>query len=391
MPYDAGCILVRRGELQRRAFSGRQDYLAGAARGLAGGEPWFCEYGPELSRGFRALKVWFTLKEHGLTRLGRKVEDNCRQAAALARQVDEHPELELLAPVSLNIVCFRYTWPGALAELLDRINGEIVAELQERGLAAPSTTRLDGALAIRVNITNHRSRQSDLDALLEAVPALGAELRQAAERGTTSWPAGTVAIDPTLARAEHDLVAACCRRPELRPLAGPVTVSLDSSLSVPFSVSRGTRVTLGPAALANRAVAALHLRHAFELALLQRLTPGHWIAPAGTALALVACRAAALHYRLSSAAERAACRPHLPPWLAEAFGLLAEEPPSALSAEALAKLAGPLLALQGDAGGPAGLDEAAQQELHGLLARIEALAVPAEQLLVGGGDARLLN
>jgi glutamate/tyrosine decarboxylase-like PLP-dependent enzyme len=181
VPYDAGCILVRRGELQRRTFSSRQAYLAGAARGLAGGEPWFCEYGPELSRGFRALKVWFTLKEHGLAKLGRKVDDNCRQAATLAGRVRDHPRLELMAPAALNIVCFRFTWPGATPEQLDRINGDIVAELQERGIAAPSTTRLDGALAIRVNITNHRSRQSDIDVLVEALVALGEELASAAE------------------------------------------------------------------------------------------------------------------------------------------------------------------------------------------------------------------
>jgi len=180
VPYDAGCILVRRGELQRQAFSSRQEYLAGAARGLAGGDPWFCEYGPELSRGFRALKVWFTLKEHGLAKLGCKVDDNCRQAAALAGRVRDHPRLELLAPVSLNIVCFRFTWPGATPEQLDRINREIVAELQERGIAAPSTTRLGGALAIRVNITNHRSRQTDMDTLVEALLAVGEELLSAA-------------------------------------------------------------------------------------------------------------------------------------------------------------------------------------------------------------------
>ena len=179
VPYDAGCVLVRDGELHRRSFSSRQDYLAAAPRGLAVGNPWFCEYGPELSRGFRALKVWFTLKEQGLRRLGRKVEDNCRQAAYLAGLVSDHPRLELLAPLSLNIVCFRFGKPGMSAQELDRINGEIVVELQERGIAAPSTTRIGGALAIRVNITNHRSRRSDFDLLRDAVLEIGDELASA--------------------------------------------------------------------------------------------------------------------------------------------------------------------------------------------------------------------
>ncbi|MEE8287515.1 MAG: pyridoxal-dependent decarboxylase, partial [Gammaproteobacteria bacterium] len=128
---------------------------------------------PELSRGFRALKIWFALKEHGIRRIAEKVEDNCRQAAYLAEKVEAHPELELAAPVSLNIVCFRYTAPGKSKDQLTAINGEIVMDLQEQGIAAPSTTTLKGDFAIRVNITNHRTRASDLDILVDAIVAAG--------------------------------------------------------------------------------------------------------------------------------------------------------------------------------------------------------------------------
>jgi glutamate/tyrosine decarboxylase-like PLP-dependent enzyme len=145
-------------------------------RGLAAGDPWFCEFGPELSRGFRALKVWFTLKEHGTRRLGEMIGENCRQARYLAAAVERHPRLELLAPVSLNIACFRFR-PDELEPLaLDALNADIVVALQERGIAAPSTTRIGGALAIRVNITNHRTRIMDLDLLLDQVVAIGEEL-----------------------------------------------------------------------------------------------------------------------------------------------------------------------------------------------------------------------
>ena len=173
VPYDAGCILIRDAALQRAAFSGRQAYLASAASGLAGGEPWFCDLGIELSRGFRALKVWFTMKEHGLRRLGEVVTRNCAQARYLAEQVEAHPGLELLAPAALNIVCFRFLAPELSEQALDDLNAGIVVELQERGVAAPSTTRLKGRLAIRVNLTNHRTRLADLDILLEAVLAAG--------------------------------------------------------------------------------------------------------------------------------------------------------------------------------------------------------------------------
>ena len=174
--YDAGFVLLRREDLHREAFTLRREYLTDLPRGLAGGNPWFCEYGPELSRGFRALKVWFALKEHGIARIAEKVEDNCRQAAYLAEKVEAHPELALSAPVSLNIVCFRFIGQSVPAEDLDRLNTEIVMDLQESGIAAPSTTTLRGAVAVRVNITNHRSTLADFDILVDAVVEAGRRL-----------------------------------------------------------------------------------------------------------------------------------------------------------------------------------------------------------------------
>ncbi len=191
VPYDAGCVLIRDEALHRETFSERKAYLAAAPRGLAGGNPLFCEYGPELSRGFRALKVWFTLKEHGTERLGAAIARNCRQAQHLASLVEAHPRLALMAPVGLNIVCFRYSVPGMPNEALDRLNGEIVADLQELGIAAPSTTRLADALVIRVNITNHRSRFEDFDRLIDAVATLGARHASRHEPAAAESPLGT--------------------------------------------------------------------------------------------------------------------------------------------------------------------------------------------------------
>lgn len=174
--YDAAFILMRDSEDQRQSFSDRPDYLEGAERGLAAGNPWFCEYGPELSRGFRALKIWYQMKEHGLARIGEKIADNCAQAAHLADLVNQHPHLTLLAPVALNIACFRFD-PGQLTDAeLDALNSEIVVEMQMRGMAVPSTTRLNGRLAIRVNITNHRTQISDMEVLVQDICAIGTEL-----------------------------------------------------------------------------------------------------------------------------------------------------------------------------------------------------------------------
>ncbi|GAB0113383.1 cytochrome d ubiquinol oxidase subunit I [Acidisoma sp. C75] len=171
-PYDAGCILVRDEANQRATFASDAAYLSTSGRGLAANAPWPCDLGPDLSRGFRALKLWFTLQSFGAAKLGQVAEASVALAQHLARRVDAEPELQRLAPVPLNIVCFRYRAPGAAADL-DALNARIVAEVQEAGLAAPSTTRIGGALAIRAAFVNHRSRPEDADALVDAVLAAG--------------------------------------------------------------------------------------------------------------------------------------------------------------------------------------------------------------------------
>ncbi len=164
-PYDAGCILVRDAAMQLATFAQTVAYLRREQRGLAGGDPWPCDLGPDLSRGFRALKVWMTLKAYGADRLGEVAAAACDIAQHLAARVRAEPALELLAPVALNIVCFRVRCEGDA----DVLNREIVADLQEAGIAAPSTTTIDGKLAIRAAIVNHRTRAADVDAMVDAV------------------------------------------------------------------------------------------------------------------------------------------------------------------------------------------------------------------------------
>jgi aromatic-L-amino-acid/L-tryptophan decarboxylase len=175
VPYDAGCILVRDAKVLPEAFGGRPDYLASAG-GLAGGEPWPSDLGIELSRGARALKVWWTIKEQGLDRLGAAIARNCAQAKYLAARLSARENIEIAAPIPLNIVCCRYVAPGLDGLALDALNVAIVVELQESGLAAPSTTKLEGRTCIRVCITNHRSRDGDFDLLTEAIAKIGARL-----------------------------------------------------------------------------------------------------------------------------------------------------------------------------------------------------------------------
>lgn len=169
VPYDAGFLMVRDGERHREAFAAPAAYLRRETRGLAAGSSWPCDLGPDLSRGFRALKTWFTLKTFGTEKLGAVIARTCALAAYLEARVLAEPRLELLAPVQLNIVCFRYR-----AREASRVNGEIVIDIQESGIAAPSTTLLDGQLAIRAAIVNHRTDICDLDALVDAVLRFGA-------------------------------------------------------------------------------------------------------------------------------------------------------------------------------------------------------------------------
>jgi glutamate/tyrosine decarboxylase-like PLP-dependent enzyme len=180
--YDAGCVLIRSRKAHLDSFSGRPEYLAEIGQGLAAGNPWPVDFGPELSRGFRALKIWAHLLEHGVDKLAGSIEANCDLASHLAARIESAPEFELLAPAPLNIVCFRYVSEKiTAADAINELNNALVIRLQQNGVAAPSTTTLDGKLAIRVNITNHRTGIADIDLLLDEARKIGDRL--AAETG----------------------------------------------------------------------------------------------------------------------------------------------------------------------------------------------------------------
>jgi aromatic-L-amino-acid decarboxylase len=176
IPFEAGCVVVRHADAHRRTFALTPEYLAREAHGLASGDLWFTDYGLQLSRQFRALKVWMSIKEHGLDRFGRMISRNVEQAHYLGQLVEAEPDLELMAPIGLDIICFRFN-PGGLEDnALDALNKEILMQLQERGIAAPSYTTLHGRYCLRVAIANHRSQPEDFDLLAREVVRLGGEL-----------------------------------------------------------------------------------------------------------------------------------------------------------------------------------------------------------------------
>ena len=184
IPYECGCILIRDGQLHKSTFSQPPaSYLTLMDGGItpSKGETFYSDYGLELSRGSKALKVWMALKTYGIETLGQVMEKNVDQANYFARLVEEHPEeLELLATGSLNIVCFRHIVsrgnPVDLDEL-NRFNKHLLVTIQERGIAIVSPLVVNtNTFALRMCITNQRTRTSDMDQFMKQMLELADEL-----------------------------------------------------------------------------------------------------------------------------------------------------------------------------------------------------------------------
>jgi aromatic-L-amino-acid decarboxylase len=132
----------------------------------------------ELSRGFKALKIWMSMEENGYKKFGRMVTQNIAQVQYLKSLVLNNSLLELVAPAPLNILCFRYRGNIQNNEVLNALNKELLLQLHESGVALPSYTTLNGKYAIRVANTNHRTLKKDFEILVEKVVELGQKLEK---------------------------------------------------------------------------------------------------------------------------------------------------------------------------------------------------------------------
>jgi len=176
MQYEVGCVLFKNAAAHRAAFATAVNYLTPHERGLAGGPENITNYCMELSRGFKALKVWMSIKEHGLDKYAAMIAQNIDQAFYLGEEVKKHQALELLTPVTMNIVCYRYN-PGNMDdEQLNQLNKELLMRMHETGVGGPSSTLLNEKYAIRVAITNHRTRRKHLDEMIAGTIELGDRL-----------------------------------------------------------------------------------------------------------------------------------------------------------------------------------------------------------------------
>jgi glutamate/tyrosine decarboxylase-like PLP-dependent enzyme len=140
---------------------------------LASGENWFSEFGLQLSRRFRALKVWMSIKEHGSERFGRMISRNVKQANYLGELLNKNKDLELIAPIGMDIVCFRYNPGNKTLDELNALNKEIKLQLEERAIALPGYTTLNNMYCIRCAISSHRVTNEDFEILISSVLEIG--------------------------------------------------------------------------------------------------------------------------------------------------------------------------------------------------------------------------
>jgi glutamate/tyrosine decarboxylase-like PLP-dependent enzyme len=178
LPVDVGCVIYRNPEIAHAAFAHEAEYTR--MFGEQADEAFVCwDYGPELSRRFRALKVWMLLKGVGLGRLGESIESNLACARHLESIVQASDDFEMAAPVELSIFCFRHV-PAQLrnqaSQAIDAFNERLLVALQRDGSSYLSNTTLGGRFALRGCVLNYRTTLRDMEILLEDLRRVGKSL-----------------------------------------------------------------------------------------------------------------------------------------------------------------------------------------------------------------------
>jgi aromatic-L-amino-acid decarboxylase len=173
VPYEAGAVLVRDRNALTRAFATRADYLEVEETDYFSGPLWFHQQGPQLSRAFRALKIWAVMREIGVEGFRTLWRRDLATAAELRRLIQAHPRLELVGPADLSIVCFRYV-PRTTDP--QRLNRRLVDRVQKDGRLFVSGTSVNGTACLRAAILNFRSTPADAALAVDVIAELGAEL-----------------------------------------------------------------------------------------------------------------------------------------------------------------------------------------------------------------------
>ncbi len=189
-PFEAGCALVRQPSHLRSTFSVLPEYLRFDSERIDRFD--FMEYGFQLSRGFRALKLWLAFQAYGADRLRQAIESNISVMQKLADAIERSEDFELLAPSPLSIVCFRYRTPDPEIhgdeEYLESLNHRLVEAIEADGRVFLTGTSVRGRLALRACTVNHRTEPQDADFLLEVLRDLGAQVHATREGGARRRP-----------------------------------------------------------------------------------------------------------------------------------------------------------------------------------------------------------
>ena len=176
-PLDCGCLLYRDAQAARTAFAHSGEYVRSLSEDSIEGYAFF-EESVELSRRFRALKLWFSLRYHGFQSFRGSIRKDLQQAQQLGTLVERMPEFELLAPATLSAVCFRYVGDGKMSEVeLNRLNKEILRRMIERGRVYLSNAVLHSKFCLRACIVNHRTTSADVEAVLSEALAVASEIQ----------------------------------------------------------------------------------------------------------------------------------------------------------------------------------------------------------------------
>ena len=175
-PLDCGCLLYRSPEAARQTFSHSGDYARSLTADPIEGFAFF-EESLELSRRFRALKLWLSLRYHGMAAFRQSIAKDLAQAQRLANAIERQDELELLAPVELSAVCFRHRGTiGMSEEKLNSFNLELLKRIVARGRVYLSNASLRGKFCLRACIVNHRTKDADIDSIIPEVLAAAKEI-----------------------------------------------------------------------------------------------------------------------------------------------------------------------------------------------------------------------
>lgn len=180
VPFEAGGLLVKDPQHLRKTFSTIPDYLKSDKSENERTD--LMEYNLPLTKEFKALKVWMTLKKYGAVQIRKTIQADIDKAKYLEKRIEETRGLQMMAPVPLSIVCFRYRPQGLSESKTDVLNDQLVEAIETDGRIFLTGTKINRKTALRVCFINHRTKKNDVDYLLEVVQEVGKQLHRQMEK-----------------------------------------------------------------------------------------------------------------------------------------------------------------------------------------------------------------